>query len=94
MPTTVANTFTCTADECRRFYSRADTLRLHMKQVHNEDVTQKKALFLCPVSDCLQSYIHAIQLMKHLKVHNLDVGKLQKNLSFLKCCLNTSISNR
>ena len=50
-----------------------------MKQAHNEDVTQKKGRFLCPVSECFQSYFHATQLMKHLKVHNLDVGKLQKN---------------
>ena len=53
-----------------------------MKQAHNEDVTQKKALFLCPVSECFQSYFHATQLMKHLKVHNLELVSYKKIFNF------------
>ena len=46
-----------------------------MKQACNEDVSQKKGCFLCPVSECSQSYFHAMQLMKHLKVYNVGDGK-------------------
>ena len=71
----IAKSFICTVEGCSRCYSRADTLRLHMKQAHGRDVTQKKSRFLCPVSECAKSFFHATQLMKHLKEHKMDVGK-------------------
>lgn len=82
--TEIAQSFTCTVDGCNRCYSRADTLRLHMKQAHDKDVTQKKPRFLCPMSECDKSLFHATQLTKHMKeTHKVEVGKLQRTRKYM-----------
>ena len=69
----------CTVAGCDRHYSRADSLREHIRVAHGENVSKKKSRFTCPVVECNKTYFHATQLINHLSEHNIKVGKLHKN---------------